>query len=54
VRGRLETVEADNERLRIALADSRREISELRADVDAHRAERARASEKTSMRSSTI
>jgi predicted nuclease with TOPRIM domain len=45
VRGRLETVEADNERLRIELADSRRELSELRADVEAHRAERARVAE---------
>jgi hypothetical protein len=45
VRGRLETVEADNERLRLELADSRREIAELRADLDAHRTERTRVAE---------
>jgi len=42
VRARLESVEQDNERLKIELADVRREITELRADVDFHRAERAR------------
>jgi hypothetical protein len=45
VRGRLETIEADNERLRLELADSRREIAELRADLDAHRTERTRVAE---------
>ena len=45
VRARLETVETDNERLRIELADSRREIAELRADLDAHRTERTRVAE---------
>ena len=45
VRGRLETVEADNERLRIELADCRREIAELRGDLDAHRTERTRVAE---------
>ena len=45
VRTRLETVEADNERLRIELADARRELAELRGDLDVHRAERARVSE---------
>jgi hypothetical protein len=42
VRARLEAVEQDNERLKIELADARREITELRGDVDFHRAERAR------------
>lgn len=45
VRGRLETVEQDNERLKIELADARREIAELRGDLDFHRAERARIAE---------
>ena len=44
-RARLETVEADNERLRIELADARREIAELRADLEAHRSERARVAD---------
>jgi len=42
VRARLESVEQDNERLKIELADVRREIAELRADLDFHRTERAR------------
>jgi hypothetical protein len=45
VRGRLETVEVDNERLRIELADARREMAELRSDLEVHRAERARVAE---------
>ena len=45
VRGRLETVETDNERLRIELADARRELAELRGDLEVHRAERARVAE---------
>ena len=44
-RTRLESVEQDNERLRIELADARREITELRGDLDFHRAERARIAE---------
>lgn len=44
-RGRLESVEQDNERLRIELADARREITELRGDLDFHRAERTRVAE---------
>lgn len=44
-RARLETVEGDNERLRIELADARREIAELRGELDAHRMERARVAE---------
>ena len=45
VRARLETVERDNERLRIELADARREIAELRADLELHRIERVRIAE---------
>jgi hypothetical protein len=44
-RARLESVEQDNERLRIELADARREITELRGDLDFHRSERARIAE---------
>ena len=42
VRARLETVEGDNERLRIELADARRHIAELGVDLELLRAERAR------------
>jgi hypothetical protein len=42
VRSRLEGVEQENERLRIELADARRELAELRGDLDFHRGERAR------------
>jgi len=45
VRTRLETVEQENERLRIELADARREIADLRGDLDFHRGERARIAE---------
>jgi hypothetical protein len=45
VRTRLETVERDNERLRIELADARRELAELRADLELHRIERGRVAE---------
>ena len=45
VRARLETVEADNERLRIELADARREIAELRGELEAHKSERARVAD---------
>ena len=40
VRARLEVVEQDNERLRTELAEARREIAELRGDLEVHRAER--------------
>src|SRR5687768_11166586 len=39
-RGRLDVVEQDNERLRIELAEARREIGELRGDLEFHRSER--------------
>jgi hypothetical protein len=42
VRARLESVEQDNERLKIELADARRELADLRADLDIHRTERAK------------
>jgi hypothetical protein len=45
VRTRLETFERDNERLRIELADARRELAELRADLELHRIERTRVAE---------
>jgi chromosome segregation ATPase len=41
VRARLEVVEQDNERLRTELGEARREITELRGDLDFHRTERA-------------
>jgi hypothetical protein len=41
VRGRLEVVEQDNERLRTELAEARREIGELRGDLEFQRTERA-------------
>jgi hypothetical protein len=41
VRGRLDVVEQDNERLRTELAEARREIAELRGDLEFHRTERA-------------
>jgi chromosome segregation ATPase len=41
VQGRLEVVEQDNERLRTELAEARREIAELRGDLEFHRADRA-------------
>ena len=40
MRGRLDTVEQDNERLRTELAEARREMAELRGDLEFHRAER--------------
>jgi hypothetical protein len=40
MRSRLDVVEQDNERLRTELAEARREISELRGDLEFHRAER--------------
>ena len=40
VRGRLEAAEQDNERLKIELAEARREITELRGELEFHRAER--------------
>jgi chromosome segregation ATPase len=42
VRARLESVEADNERLRIELADARRQMAELGVDLELLRTERAR------------
>ena len=45
VRARVETLEADNDRLRIELADARREMAELLGDLEAHRAERTRVAE---------
>jgi chromosome segregation ATPase len=45
VRARVETVEQDNDRLKIELADARREISELRGDLEFHRGERMRIAE---------
>jgi hypothetical protein len=40
VRGRVEVIEQDNERLRTELAEARREIAELRGDLEFHRTER--------------
>jgi hypothetical protein len=45
VRGRLEVVDQDNERLRTELAEARREIAELRGDLEFHRTERASVAE---------
>jgi hypothetical protein len=41
VRARLDVVEQDNERLRTELGEARREIAELRGDIELHRTERA-------------
>jgi hypothetical protein len=40
-RSRLNVVEQDNERLRMELAEARREVAELRGDLEFHRSERA-------------
>jgi hypothetical protein len=40
MRGRMELVEQDNERLRTELAEARREAAELRGDLEFHRSER--------------
>jgi hypothetical protein len=40
-RARLDVVEQDNERLRVELAEARREVAELRGDLEFHRSERA-------------
>jgi hypothetical protein len=42
---RLESVEHENEQLRLELAEARREIAELRGDLEFHRGERARFAE---------
>jgi hypothetical protein len=44
-RTRLESAEQENERLRMELADARRELTELRGDLEFHRNERARIAE---------
>jgi hypothetical protein len=41
VRARVDVLEQDNERLRTELAEARREASELRGELEFHRAERA-------------
>jgi hypothetical protein len=41
VRARLEVVEQENERLRVEVAEARREAAELRSELDFHRSERA-------------
>ena len=41
MRSRLDVVEQDNERLRTELAEARREVAELRGDLEFHRSERA-------------
>jgi len=41
LRSRLEFIEQDNERLRGELGEARREVTELRADLELHRSERA-------------
>ena len=45
LRGRIQAVDQDNERLKAELADARREIAELRGDLEFHRGERARIAE---------
>jgi hypothetical protein len=45
VRTRVESIDQDNERLRIELADARREIADLQTDLDFHRSERTRLGE---------
>lgn len=45
LRGRLQATDQDNERLKAELADARREIAELRGDLEFHRGERARIAE---------
>ena len=45
VRGRLEAVEQDNERLKAELVEARREIAELRGELEFHRAERTSVAE---------
>jgi chromosome segregation ATPase len=41
VRTRLEVTEHENERLKMELAEARRELNDIRADLEFHRAERA-------------
>ena len=45
LRGRVQAVDQDIERLKAELADARREIAELRGDLEFHRGERARIAE---------
>ena len=45
VRGRLDNVERDNERLRTELTDARREIADLRSELEFLRSERASVAE---------
>lgn len=45
IRGRLELVEQDNERLRTELAEARRALAELRGELEFHRADRAGVAE---------
>ena len=45
LRGRLQVTDQDNERLKAELSDARREIAELRGDLEFHRGERARIAE---------
>lgn len=45
LRGRLQATDQDNERLKAELAEARREIAELRGDLEFHRSERVRIAE---------
>ena len=45
LRARLQSVEELNERLKIELADTRRELADIRADLEFHRADRTRIAE---------
>ena len=45
LRGRVQALDQDNERLKLELADARREIAALRSDLEFHHGERARIAE---------